>query len=228
MRTLVAGATAIAATLAVQPFLRATAPDFPPLSSLPSTPYSLQDAALVSCGLRTVAADLAWMQLLQYSAGGLPDMPDRPGRPYDHVKDLALRVSRLDPSFHRSYLFAAGILAWFKNVDRPDEAVEVLQEGLRRDPGQKSYAMYIAAIAYKKKGDVSKMTAILEATLDDPHTPVEIKTILANLYKSRGDFEAALRVWRAILDDNTASREWPRARLQIAEIKNLESPGRGQ
>ena len=218
---LLAAAAALGAALLLQPVVRERARPLPSLGTLPATPYALQDAALASGGLRAAAADLAWVQMLQYSAGGVTDMPDRPGRPYDHLKDLALRVARLDPSYHRAYLYAAGILAWFKNVDRPDEAVEVLREGMRNDPGQRSYPIYIAAIAYKKKGDVDSMTSLLESTLDDPHSPVEMKSILANVYKSRGRYEDALRVWDAILGDPTAEREWPRARLQTAEIEAL-------
>ncbi|MBI3565304.1 MAG: hypothetical protein HY079_08925 [Elusimicrobia bacterium] len=218
---LAAAAAALAVALAVQPALRARARAFPPLGSLPATPYALQDAALVAGGLRAAAADLAWVQLLQYCAGGLPDMPDAPGRPYDHLKDLALRVARLDPSHHRSYLFAAGILAWFHNVDRPDEAVEVLREGMRADPGEPSYPIYVAAIAFKKKGDVDKMVSLLESTLSDPHSPIEMKAILANVYKSRGEYRKSLAVWDAILDDPDAEREWPRARIQAAEIEAL-------
>jgi tetratricopeptide (TPR) repeat protein len=223
---LAAAVALFALAFAVQPALRAHARAFPPLSSLPATPYALQDAALVSGGLRAVAADMAWVQMLQYSAGGLPEMTDAPDRPYDHLKDLSLRVVRLDPSFQRGYLYAAGILAWFHNIDRPDEAVEILREGMRADPTVRLYPVYIAAIAFKKKGDVDKMVALLESTLPDPHSPVEMKAILANLYKTRGEYAKALAVWDAILDDADAEREWPRARIQVGEIKALLKAGR--
>lgn len=218
---LLAAAAALGAALALQTVLRDRARPLPSLGTLPVTPYALQDAALVSGGLRAAAADLAWVQMLQYSAGGMTDLPDRPGHPYEHLKDLALRVTRLDPSYHRAYLYAAGILAWFHNVDRPEEAVEVLREGMRNDPGQRAYPIYIAAIAFKQKGDVEKMTTLLEAAVDDPQSPVEMKSILANVYKSRGQYERALRVWDAVLSDPNAEREWPRARLQTAEIEAL-------
>jgi len=130
-------------------------------------------------------------------------------------------VAALDPSFHRAYLFGAGVLAWFPSVDRPDEAVEVLQEGMRRDPGQPLYAVYIAALAYKKKGDADRMIALLEPTMDDPKSPIEMKAIIANLYKSRGEYEKALALWNGILDSELESREWPRARIQVAELKAL-------
>lgn len=197
------------------------APRFPPLAELPATPYALQDAALVSGGLRAAAADLAWVELLQYGAGGSPDLPDRPGRVFDRMKDMSLRVVRLDPSFRRAYLYGAGILAWFRNVDRPDEAVELLREGMKNDPGERAYSVFVAAIAFQQKGDVDKTVALLESTLSDPHSPIETRAILANLYKTRGEYAKALAVWDAILDDDDARREWPRARVQAAEIKAL-------
>jgi len=216
-----AAGLAAALALAAGATMAARARRFPPLSELPSTPYAVQDAALVSGGLRAAAADLAWLELLQYGAGGHPDMPDRPGRLFDRMKDMSLRVARLDPSFHRAYLYGAGILAWLRNVDRPDEAVEVLREGMRADPGERSYSLFIAALAFKRKGDFEKMIALLEASLSDPHVPIETKAILANLYKTRGEYAKALRIWDAILDDEDARREWPRARIQTAEIKAL-------
>lgn len=189
----------------------------PPLSSLPSTPFALQDAALASAGLRALAADLAWVQLLQYAAQSLPQLRD--SRPYEHLKDLCLRVVRLDPSFHRAYLFGAGILAWFPEADRPEEAVELLEEGLRADPGQPLYSLYLAAIAYKRKGDVVRMTELLEGAAGDPRTPVEMKAILANLYKARGESAKAAAVWERVLANPLEAREHPRARQQLRALR---------
>jgi tetratricopeptide (TPR) repeat protein len=226
------GAAALGFALAfgAQPALRRGLREFPPLSRVPVTPFSLQDAALASAGLRAVAADLAWIQLLQYLGNDLPEMPDT--RTYEHIKTLTLRVVRLDPSFHRAYLFGASILAWFPSVDRPDEAVEVLQEAMREDPGQALYPVYIAAIAYKRRGEADQMLAILEPTMDDPRSPIEMKAIVANLYKSRGEYEKALALWDGILDSDLEAREWPRARIQVGEIKALmkarKSPVRAQ
>ena len=89
--------------------------------------------------------------------------PDRPGRPYDHLKTLAQRVVRLDPSFSRAYLYGAGILGWFHGVERLDEAVELLEEGMRRDPGEPLYSLFLPALAFKEKGHADKMIALLEA-----------------------------------------------------------------
>ncbi len=187
--------------------LQRGAREFPPLSALPATPLSLQDVALASAGFRAVAADLAWVQLLQYAAGSLPQWPDAPGRSYEHIMPLCLRVARLDPAFHRAYYFGAGILGWFHGIDRPDDAIELLREGQRSDPGEKRYALYIAALAYQKKGDVDKTVALLEVLVDDPAAPALLKPILANLYKKRGDYAKAIALWERVLDDENAAAE---------------------
>lgn len=221
-RPLAAAAVCGAVALAARAPMSARAREFPSLSGLPATPFSLQDASLSSCGMRAAAADLAWVQLLQYAAGSPMEMPpDRPGRSYDHLKTLAQRVVRLDPAFHRAYLYGAGILGWFHGVERTDEAVELLEEGLRRDPGEPLYSLYIAALAFKKKGEADKMIALLEATFDDPRTPSQMKAILANTRKARGEYEKAIGLWERVLATPRDASEHPRARRQINEIERL-------
>ena len=221
MRALGAAALGAGLALAVQPVMIRNARKLPPLAELPSTPYSLQDAAMAASGLRAVAADVAWIELLQYTAGGLTELPDPPGKGFDYVKPLTQRVVRLDPSFHRAYLYGAGVLGWFKNLQRYDDAVELLQEGMRNDPGQPLYSEYIAALAYQKRGDTGKMLEILKPLADDPRSPVVMREILANIYKTKGEFSRSLAIWENILDDDGQASQWPRARLQIAEIRAL-------
>jgi pentatricopeptide repeat protein len=48
-----------------------------------------------------------------------------------------------------------------------------------------------------------------------------MKAILANMYKNRGDYERALALWDEMLDNDDEAREWPRARIQVADIRRL-------
>ena len=220
MRPLGVAALGAALALGAQPSLIRGARAFPPLSTLPSTPFSLQDAALTSAGLRASAADLAWIQLLQYSAGGISELADE-AKPFEHMKPMTERVVRLDPSFHRAYLYGAGVLGWFRNVERYDDAVDLLREGMRDDPGQPLYSEYIAALAFQKKGDTAHMMEILVPAAADPRSPIEMKAILANIYKTQGEYAKSLAIWEDMLDNEDDAREWPRARLQISEIRGL-------
>lgn len=217
----VAVASLAVALLAGSRMRRLHEPRFPPLAELKAGPYAFQDAALAASGFRAPAADLAWIQLLQYTAGAVPELPDRPGHPYEHLSDMSLRITRLDPSFHRAALFAAGILSWFHGIERPDEAAELLLEGMRRSPEQPLYSLYLGALAYKKQGDSDRMIALLESSFDLPDTPSTMKAILANLRQSRGEYREALALWERIRDSDRDRSEHARAKIKIAELKSL-------
>lgn len=196
-------------------------PRFPHLDELQAGPLAFQDAALAIAGFRAPAADLAWIQLLQYTAGGVPGFPDRPGHPYEHLVELSLRVTRLDPSFHRAALFAAGILAWFNGIERPKEAADLLTEGMRRSPEQPLYALYLAALAYKKQGDTDRMVTLLESSFDLPETPSTMKAILANLRQSRGQYQEAIALWERIRANERDQSEHARAKIKITELRSV-------
>jgi tetratricopeptide (TPR) repeat protein len=220
-KALVVFALSAAIALAADAALVRTVPIFPPLSELPATPFTTRDAALASAGLRSAAADLAWIQLLQYAGHGLDEIKDGRDSALPSLQLLTQRVVRLDPSFRRAYLFGASILAWAPEVNRPDQAVELLEECLRRQPGEKLCSLYLGALAFQRKGDAGKMITLLESTLDDPRAPVMMRPLLANIYKERKDYLKALKLWEIILDDERAPNDHARAVKQIGELKAL-------
>jgi len=216
-------AAAAALTLAAGAGMRRSAPpDFPRLAELQTGPFAFQDLVIAATGFRASAADLAWVQLLQYGAGLEPaGYEDDKSKPYTYMKEMCLRVTRLDPSFHRAYLYGAGFLGWFRGVERPDEAAALLAEGQRRSPEDPQFSLYLAALAYKKAGDVDKMIAVLETAFDRPDTPTLMKTVLANIRQSRGENAAALDLWLRILANERDAGEHARARLKIQELRVL-------
>ena len=151
----------------------------------------------------------------------MSELEDAPGSVFEYMKPMSQRVVRLDPSFHRAYLYGAGVLGWFRNVQRPDDAVDLLREGMRNDPGEPLYSEYIAALAFQKKGDTAKMLSILEAAATDPRSPIVMKDILANIYKKSGRYAESLALWEEMLDNPDDEREWPRARVEIADLRRL-------
>ncbi len=223
-RPLVAAALGAALAIGADVPLSRQAATFPPLSQLPSTPFAVQDASLASAGLRAGAADIAWIQLLEYAGHGLPELPEAGGPVSPSLQKLTMRVVSLDPRFHRAYLYGASILGWEPGVNRPEQAAEVLQECLVRDPGEKLCPLYLAALTFQKKGDPERMLGVLESTLDDPRAPLMMRPLLANIYKKRGDYRKSLALWEIILDDEREQNDHPRAVKQITELKVLFKP----
>ena len=138
-----------------------------------------------------------------------------------HAEKDTLRVVRIDPYFHRAYLFGAGILAWFKSVDRPEEALLILQEGIRNDPHYWVFRSYAGAIVYQKKEDFGKVASLLEGAVSQPDCPGLVKAILANTYKSMGQYRKSLEVWEVVLGDPDNSDYHARARSQIRELEGF-------
>lgn len=222
---LAAAAVALAAACALSRAMETRRPwTGPSLSELEPTPFALRDAVMAATGMRAAAADLAWVQLLQYMAGNLPEIADRPGRRHDRVLHLSRRVIRLDPSFHRAALYGASVLGWFDEVNRPEEAALLLEEAMRRDPGEPLYKLYLAALAFKRAGDDARMVELLERSFDDPRAPTTMRTILANLYQRRGEDARALATWQRILANPLDAAEHGRARLKITQLRARTRP----
>jgi hypothetical protein len=138
------------------------------------------------------------------------------------------RVAGLDPFFSYVYLYGAGALAW--NLNRPDEAVTLLQRGIaameRFEPNITRDArhpfwqlhLYLAAIAYQKAGATTKMTGLLETAVTQPGAPNMIKAILASIYQKDKKLMPALKLWLDIYDSKDPTYR-ARAEHKLAELK---------
>src|SRR3989344_4106081 len=151
-------------------------------------------------GLRRFTADIALLSVLQYYGSrdsiGFEDGHEEhrsfgAGR-YPALKDMVLRTVRLDPHFHFAYLYGAGSLAF--NLDRYDEALELLQDGIQRNPNYWKFRLYVAAIVWKKKGEYDNMIPLLEEAITYPDCPTLVKSSLANIHKARKNYARALQI----------------------------------
>jgi len=190
---------------------------YPHFSDLIVGKNELQDIGGIIMGFRGAAADIAWVQLIQYCGGEI--LPDE-SRTLDLLKDLTLRVVRIDPYFYEAYLFSSGILAWFKNINRPDEAIEILQEGIKNNPRYWPFRLYLAAIVYKKAEEYGKMAFSLEEAIRYPDCPQLIKAILANYYKEQKEYAKAITVWESVLASDDSGYQ-NRAEEQISMLEEL-------
>lgn len=182
--------------------------------------YISQDIGIVVSGFRRVAADMAWIQLLQYVGGEQGFDENRMGE-LNFLKMRALRVTRLDPYFRSVYLFAAGILAWEASVNRPDEALELLREGMRFNPEYWPFHTYTAAILFKKRERFQDMALLLEKSITHPECPTLIKSILANYYKAQKKYSDAIRIWQNVLTNDRDRNYHETARHQIRLLSGM-------
>lgn len=220
---------------------------YPPFNTLPQNETYLYDIGIIMLGMRRIAADIAWVQLMQYYARGRMTKEEQLEIEYhDYIKNnhahddghsrgsfhpdfnrdsehenlyaKTLRVVHLDPFFHYAYIYSSGALAW--NLKRYDEAYKLLRLGMQNDPTHWRYAEYLGAIMYKEKGDVRHMVRSLEKIVTYKGCPNLIKAILANYYKKIGEYYKSLKLWLIIYD--SGDKEYERgSHDQIQEIKEI-------
>ncbi|HOW28528.1 MAG TPA: hypothetical protein PK876_08520 [Elusimicrobiota bacterium] len=194
---------------------------------------SMQDNALldvsgVFIGARRFAADLAFIQLLQYY--GSEETEHEEGEAdslaagvslsfYPHLLTYARRSVGLDPYFHDVYLFAAGALAF--NLNRAEEALSLLAEGKKADPTFWRYQLYAGAIAFRKSFQMDKVIELLEEAIQYPDCPPLLENILGNLHKKKGNYARAAQIFRHILETSRDQGYLDAARRQLETLRSM-------
>jgi tetratricopeptide (TPR) repeat protein len=190
----------------------------PPYARPPLPAYAVQDAFSALAGVRRLGGDVALIQLLQYFA--TPD-PAGSGKPksqwllqfYPH----SLRFARLSPYFHGAFLFSAGCLGFV--LERPEEALSLLEIGAASDPTFWRYRIYAAAIAYRRdQAPPEKLINLLEEALKYPDCPSLLAHILANLHKKLGHYQRAAEIYRYIVQTSHDEHAVWRAQQQLDEL----------
>ena len=177
---------------------------FPHPSEIRWEQHELGDMGGVLLGMRRLAADVAWIQLLQYygtpEAHGEDTHGHGPaefgGGRYPDFLARAKRVVDIDSTFHYAYLYAASSLAW--NLERPDEALALLADGVARNPTYWRFRMYAAAILYRRQGRFDDMLNLLENVANYPDCPNLVRVLLARVYESRRLWGRAEALWEQI------------------------------
>jgi hypothetical protein len=172
-------------------------------------------------GFRRLAADVAWIELLQ-EVGDVGRV-DESDINYPNLKLGTLRIMRIDPYFHSATMFGAVTLAWIRTINRPDEALEVLQEGIRANPTYWPFQILVASLGFMRADEFDKMCVLLQDAIKDPECPAITKVILANAYKSHGRIAEAMAIWKMILDLPSA-RDYHQRALQQIQLLESKTP----
>ncbi|MBI5622660.1 MAG: hypothetical protein HY924_02660 [Elusimicrobia bacterium] len=130
------------------------------------------------------------------------DHPERSfgGGRYPLLGPMSMRILDLDPSYSYPALFTAGALAF--NLNEPQKAQWLLEYALKRDPGNRQYHEYLAAVGAHRKGTPKGVIEILERLVLDPECPTMMKNLLGFLYFKNGQREKAIAIYREIARDS--------------------------
>lgn len=220
---------------------KAFRPPFPPITSVQlSSEDALQSTVLLSLGMRRLAADLAFIQLLMYygtpepgdegshgesshhEGGPPPPHQKLEGGIYAEIGPRVRRILQLDPYFVYAPLLGAGALGF--NLNRPDEALEILRFAADWSPRQWKYRAYTAAIGFHKAGNPDLVIRELTPVLADPDCPTLLKNMVAFLNRRLGRREEAVRIYQDILRSRDPAY-YEMARRALTELGAPPHPG---
>jgi len=201
---------------------------FPPLAVTLSSPVSpLSDFLGTAMGFRKLTADIAWIQTMVYygttEQGIDGEEVEQGGGNYPLFLAYCQRVARLDPSFKYVFYYGGGVLGW--NLNRLNEAEDLLKEGIQAHPTEWRYQQFLAGLAYQKNHDVNKLTEFLKGFVEEKDCPNLLRSILANIYKKQKRYKEAIDVWMLVY--NTRDPLYlTRAESQIREMFPLAKANR--
>ncbi len=173
-------------------------------------------------GFRKLTADMAWIQTLLYygthEAGVDPEEAENGGGRYPLFLAYCQRVGQIDPSFKYVYYFGGAVLGW--NLNRLDEAEEILKEGIKAHPKEWRFQQFLAGIAFQKSHNVKGLEEFLKGFVEEPDCPNILRSILANIYKKQKQYREAIHVWSLVYNPQDPS-DLERATSQIKELAPL-------
>lgn len=140
---------------------------------------------------------------LHLGSEGNADASGHVSRSFPHLLDYTMRAGTLDPRFHFLFLFSSGALAF--NLNRGNDAMAVIEQGVRGDPSFWRYRLYQGAIAFRKNEEIDKAIANLEVAIQDPECPSMIKNILGNIYIKQGNYRRAKEIYLELLSSRDQS-----------------------
>lgn len=185
----------------------------PPPRLPPRSPVSLSgdgvvaNASFWSLGMRRLAADLAFIRLLVYygtheddETGGHEhgyEGPDRKEEGYPQMLGRVRRIAAMDPYWPYPVMYGVGALAF--NLQRPDEALSLLDAALLVRPGDEQYIALMGAVGFHKGGDLASAVDRMMPAIDQPGTPTMLRNMAAYMNERLGRRETAVRLYREIL-----------------------------
>jgi hypothetical protein len=168
-------------------------------------------ARRLTLSFNALAADVYWMRTIQHY--GRDRRSTRTAGRFELLWPLLNLTTTLDPQFSIAYRFGAVFLAqpFPSGPGRPDEAIALLEKGLRQTPDRWQYAFDIGFIHYwygeKGSPDFAQSADWFARAADMQRAPIWLRQLAAVTRAEGGDRTGA----RALLQElSTSEEEWLR------------------
>jgi tetratricopeptide (TPR) repeat protein len=151
-------------------------------------------------GFKIPMSHLFWIETLQYYG----DYSNAPSR-YPKLFEYCRMTADLNPHFLKPYELGASVLAF--QVNRPQEAIELLRRGIETNPSSVRLKLLLASIGYLNADQYGSILPLMEGILRSGDAPPMMVNILANTYQKAGRWDDAIRVWRWILNHSNRNED---------------------
>jgi tetratricopeptide (TPR) repeat protein len=164
-------------------------------------------------GFHGVAADLAWIQIVQYV--GTHWLTDRKFPQLSKALELA---TSLDPHFLEPYRLGGLFLLYL--AGQPQAAVSLLEKGTAANPDRWELPHDLGRYYYLEARDYLKALRWWERAAKLPGRPEYLPRFVARLYARTGQTETALELWSELY--RTAQNDFVRS-LALQEMNRLKA-----
>ena len=158
-----------------------------------------------SLGHNETFADLIYLWSIQfYGYYHGSERYDKLMQIYDHV------VTELDPRFRDAYLLGSLILAL--EARRPEDALQLLDKGIRKNPDDWMLPFEAGFIAFDSLQDYRRAADYFQTSMERPDAHPAVRRFRAAMFDRMGDRRKSLDLWLEILA--TADSDYVRSVAQ--------------
>ena len=169
-----------------------------------------------------LVADAYWVRTVQHYGGTKLSRDAR--KQYDLLYPMLDLATSLDPYFDIAYRFGAVFLAepYPSGAGRPDQAIALLQKGLRAQPQKWQLVQDIGFVYYWTLKDYSKAAETFNRAGDMPGAPNWLKPVAAVTLAQGGNRASSRMLWTQIM--NTADADWLRdqATFRLSQLDAMD------
>ena len=169
----------------------------PVVAALPAIPF----LEVVSLGYREAAADLAWMQAVQYYG-----QHRQGGNDLSEFGHYLQAVNTLDPHYEHAYILGSVVLATDGN--NLPAALEVLRRGARQNPDSGALPFEMGFLSYVVGNDSDAALRYFRLASQDSRQQERAQRFQAFLSRKLGRLETAYLLWKDLYEhtDNASLR----------------------
>jgi hypothetical protein len=181
------------------------------------SPQILERATL---SFHALLADIYWIRAVQHYGG--TKLSKAPNKQYDILYPLLDLTTSLDPYFDVVYKFGSVFLAepYPAGAGRPDQAIALLEKGLRTRPDKWELAQGIGFVYYWWLADYQNAAMWFNRAADLPDAPDWLRPLAAVTLAQGGNRASSRVLWTEIA--RNADADWLRDQASF-RLKQLDA-----